>query len=54
MLLRISSRLRPRDATRAAKLVRELAEFLAENDDTTADDAYSLTIAFVHTGSRTQ
>ncbi len=46
MLLRISSRLRPRDAARAAKLVRELAEFLAENDDSDAEDSYALTVAF--------
>ncbi len=47
MLLRISSRLRPRDAARAAKLVRELAEFLAENDDSDAENSYALTVAFV-------
>ncbi len=47
MLLRISSRLRPRDAARAAKLVRELAEFLAENDDSDAESSYALTVAFV-------
>ena len=54
MLLRISSRLRPRDAARAAKLLRELAQFLAENDDAAAGDAHSLTIAFVRTGVPTQ
>ena len=54
MLLRLTSRLRPRDAARAAKLLRELAEFLAENDGAAADDAYSLTIAFVRTTAPTQ
>ena len=47
MLLRLSSRLRHRDAARAAKLVRELAEFLAKSDDDDAKDSYALTVVFV-------
>ena len=46
LLLRLASRLKPRQATRATKMLHELAEFLAENDDPEAGDTYSLTAAF--------
>jgi len=46
MLLRLTSRLSPRATTRAAKMLHELAEFIAENDDPEAGDTYSLTAAF--------
>ncbi len=46
-LLRIASRLKPQDAARARKMLHELVEFLAENDDPDAETAHSLTVAFV-------
>lgn len=45
-LLRLASRLRPQDAARATRMLHELVEFLAENDDPEASDTYSLTAAF--------
>lgn len=45
-LLRIASRLKPQDAARATKMLHELVEFLAENDDPEVGDTYSLTAAF--------
>ncbi len=45
-LLRIASRLKPQDAARATKMLHELVEFLAENDDSETGDTYSLTAAF--------
>ncbi len=45
-LLRLASRLKPRQAARATKMLHELVEFLAANDDREAGDTYSLTAAF--------
>jgi len=42
-LLRLTSRLRPGDAARAAKMLREVAEFLAGNDDPERGEACALT-----------
>ena len=50
MLLRLTSRLSPRATTRAAMMIRELADFLAENDDPNTEIAYSLTVAFAPIG----
>jgi predicted ArsR family transcriptional regulator len=50
MLLRLTSRLSPQATTRATAMIRELANFLAENDDPNAGNARSLTIAFVPLG----
>ncbi len=49
MLLRLASRLSPRDLARAKKMIHEVVEFLAENDDASVDETYSLTVAFVRT-----
>ncbi len=46
ILLRLASRLKPQDAARAAKMLRELVEFLAKSDDADAGHTYSLTAAF--------
>lgn len=46
-LLRLAARLKPRDAARAAKMLHEVVEFLADHDDADAGDTYSLTVAFV-------
>ena len=46
-LLRLVFRLKPQDATRITKMLHELVEFLAENDDADAETAHSLTVAFV-------
>ncbi len=45
-LLRATARLRPRAAARARRMMRELGEFVGENDDPSAPDTYALTIAF--------
>ncbi|MFH1689956.1 MAG: helix-turn-helix domain-containing protein [Candidatus Eisenbacteria bacterium] len=46
VLLRLTSRLSPKATAHAVKLIRELAEFLAENDDAETGEACSLTAAF--------
>ena len=46
-LLRLEARLKPRDQARARKMLREVVEFLAESDDATAEDTFSLTVAMV-------
>jgi DNA-binding transcriptional ArsR family regulator len=45
-LLRLSSRLRPRDAARVGKMLHEVVEFLSEKDDPEEGEPYSLTAAF--------
>jgi hypothetical protein len=47
MLLRLTSRLSPKATGHAVEMIRELADFLAENDDPDAENVRSLTIAFV-------
>ncbi len=47
-LLRLASRLKPQQAAHATKMLHELVEFLAENDDPEVGDTYSLTAAFIH------
>jgi predicted ArsR family transcriptional regulator len=47
ILLRLASRLKPQQAARATKMLHELVEFIAENDDPEVGDTYSLTAAFV-------
>jgi DNA-binding Lrp family transcriptional regulator len=47
-LIRLKARLKPRAAAQAGKKLRELAEFLAENDDPRAGESYALTAALVH------
>ncbi len=46
ILLRLASRLKPQQAARATKMLHELVEFLAKNDDPEVGDTYSLTAAF--------
>ena len=46
VLLRLTSRLSPRATTRATKMIRELADFLAESDDPDAETPHSLTVVF--------
>ncbi|MFH1864734.1 MAG: helix-turn-helix domain-containing protein [Candidatus Eisenbacteria bacterium] len=46
MLLRLTPRLSPRATAHAVKMIHELAEFLAKNDDPEAGESYSLTAAF--------
>lgn len=47
MLLRLGAGLKPRDAARAAKMLREVVEFMSEHDDPDAEDSFTLTSAFV-------
>jgi len=46
-LLRLTARLRPRAATKARRMLRELVEFIGDNDDPSAPDTYALTAALV-------
>jgi predicted transcriptional regulator len=46
-LIRLTARLKPRAARQARRKLRELARFLAENDDPKAADTYALTAALV-------
>jgi predicted ArsR family transcriptional regulator len=48
-LLRLSARLKAKDAARASKMLREVADFLAEHDDPAEAHSYSLTAALVRT-----
>jgi len=50
-LLRLASRLRPRDAARAAKMMREVIEFMSEHDDE-AGDPFTMTSVFVRIPER--
>jgi DNA-binding transcriptional ArsR family regulator len=50
-LLRLTARLRPRDAERAAKMLSEVATFLAESDDPDAGKPYSMTAALARLSS---
>ena len=52
-LVRLTARLRPRAAAKARKMLRDLARFLAENDDPQARDTYALTAALVPVRRRT-
>lgn len=46
-LIRATARLKPRAAAQARKKLRELAQFLAENDDPRAPGTYAVTAALV-------
>ena len=50
-LLRVTARLRPRARAQAQTMLRELAKFIGENDDPSADETYSLTAALVRLAS---
>jgi DNA-binding transcriptional ArsR family regulator len=45
-LLRLTTRLRPRDAAQVAEMLHKVAEFMTEKDDSEAGEPYSLTAAF--------
>ena len=49
MLLRLSSRLKPRDAARAAAMLRGALEFMAERDAPGSGDLHTVTVALVRT-----
>jgi DNA-binding transcriptional ArsR family regulator len=53
-LIRSTARLRPKAAVRARKMLRELARFMAENDDPDAPDTYAVTAALVPLGRRSR
>ena len=42
-LLRMTARLRPKAAAKARRMMRELAEFIGENDDPGASETYAMT-----------
>lgn len=46
-LLRLTSRLKPRDAARVTEMLHEVVEFLTEKDDPESGEPYSLTAALV-------